>query len=48
MFDSFQQVGPLARRVEDLITILPIISGPDDIDAAIVPMTLGDPASASL
>jgi amidase len=47
MFDSFQQVGPLARRVEDLITILPIISGPDDIDAAIVPMTLGDPASAS-
>ncbi len=47
-FDAFQQVGPLARRVEDLALILPIISGPDYIDAAIAPVPLGDPASVSL
>lgn len=47
-FDSYQQVGPLARRVEDLVTILPIIAGPDDLDAAIVPMPLEDPAIVRL
>jgi amidase len=47
-FDAYQQIGPLARRVEDLVTILPIIAGPDDIDAAIVPMPLEDPASVNL
>lgn len=47
-FDAYQQVGPLARRVEDLRTILPIIAGPDYIDAAIVPMTLGNPGSVNL
>jgi len=44
-FDSFQQVGPLARRVEDLFLLLKIISGPDYIDAAIAPVPLGDPAA---
>jgi amidase len=47
-FDSFQQVGPLARRVEDLILLLRIISGPDSVDAAIAPMPLGDPAAVDL
>jgi amidase len=37
IFDSFQQVGPLARWAEDLELITEIISGPDYIDAAIVP-----------
>jgi len=37
-FDSFQVIGPLARWVEDLELIMPIISGPDYIDAAIAPM----------
>lgn len=37
-FDAFQVVGPLARWVEDLELIMPIISGPDFIDAAIAPM----------
>jgi len=47
-FDSYQQVGPLARRVEDLQTILPIIAGPDYIDAAIVPVPLENPANVNL
>ena len=40
---SFTQLGPLARRVEDLALILPLIAGPDGIDPGIVPAPLGDP-----
>lgn len=41
--DSLTQNGPMARFVEDLALSLPIISGPDWRDPAIVPMPLGDP-----
>ena len=47
-FDNVQQVGPLARRVEDLMTILPLIAGPDYMDAAIVPMPLEGSAEVNL
>lgn len=43
VFDSYQQGGPLARKVEDLIALMPIISGPDDLDAIIAPMPWPDP-----
>jgi len=43
VLDSFQQVGPMARSVDDLAMILPIIAGPDHIDPGIVPVTLKDP-----
>ncbi len=46
--DSFQQLGPLARHVEDLFPILQIIAGPDNIDPAIIPMPLGDPGKIDL
>ena len=46
--DSFQQLGPLARYVEDLALLLPILAGPDNIDPAIIPMPLGDPAAVDL
>lgn len=46
--EALTQVGPLARRVEDLNLILPIIAGPDGHDPAIVPMPLGDPAAVDL
>lgn len=45
VFDSYQQGGPLARRVEDLITLMPILAGPDGLDAAILPMPWSDPAA---
>jgi amidase len=48
IYDSWQQLGPLARRVEDLILILPLISGPDFRDAAIVPVPWSDPASVQI
>jgi len=40
--DLLTQVGPLARRVEDLALALSVICGPDAIDPYIVPMPLGD------
>lgn len=46
--DSFQQLGPLARYVEDLVLLLPILAGPDNIDPAIVHMPLGDPTAVDL
>ena len=46
--DSLTQNGPMARYVEDLAMILPIISGPDWSDPFIVPVPLGDPADVSL
>jgi len=47
-FDSFQETGPLARRVEDLALLMPIISGPDNWDACMAPVPLGDPAVVNL
>ena len=46
--DSLTQNGPMARYVEDLALLLPIISGPDWNDPAIVPMPLGDPADVDI
>ena len=43
VLDLFQQMGPMARFVDDLSLILPIIAGPDYIDPGIIPMTLDDP-----
>ena len=42
-FDSTTQNGPMARFVEDLALTLPIISGPDWRDPAIIDMPLLDP-----
>ena len=46
--DSLTQNGPMARRVEDLELVLPIISGPDWRDPAIVAMPLGDSADVQV
>lgn len=47
-FDSFQEIGPLVRRVADVELILRIIMGPDWKDAAMAPVPLGDPAKVDL
>jgi amidase len=47
-FDSFQETGPLVRRVEDLALLMPIISGPDGIDAAMCPVPFGSPSAVDL
>ena len=47
-FDSFQETGPLARRVEDIALLLPILAGPDNWDALMAPVPLGDPGKVEL
>jgi amidase len=37
------QLGPLARRVDDLALLLPIIAGPDGVDPHVAPVPLGSP-----
>jgi amidase len=46
--DLRTQIGPLARRVEDLLLILRVIDGPDYVDAGVIPMQLYDPSVISL
>jgi amidase len=46
--DALWQIGPLARYVEDLALVLPILSGVDWRDAAIVPMPLATPDDVNL
>ncbi len=48
VFDSYQQGGPMARRVEDLMLLMPILSGPDDLDAIIAPMPWLDPLKVDI
>jgi amidase len=42
------QVGPLARRVEDLALALRLLAGPDGRDPFVAPVPVGDPGSVSL
>ena len=48
VFDLWQQLGPLCRRVEDLALITPIISGPDFHDASCAPVPWPDPAKVDV
>ena len=48
MLDAFQQIGPMTRTVDDLYPLLQILSGPDNIDPAIAPVPLRDPADVDL
>ncbi|MBZ5565812.1 MAG: amidase, partial [Acidobacteriia bacterium] len=48
VLDPLWQIGPLARYVEDLALVLPVIAGPDWRDPAIVPALLGDPSTVDL
>ena len=47
-FDYFQETGPMARRVEDIALLMPILAGPDNWDAAMAPVPFGDPAKVDL
>lgn len=47
-YDSFQQVGPIARRAEDLALLLPLLAGPDGWDAATQPVAVGNARSVKL
>ncbi len=38
LMDPRSQVGPMARFVNDLALVLPILVGPDGVDSAVIPM----------
>jgi len=44
----FSAAGPMARTVEDLAAALPLISGPDWLDARVQDVPLGDPRGVNL
>lgn len=48
LIDSFTQLGPMARYVDDLILSLPVIVGADWKDPSVIPMPLGDPRDVKL
>ncbi|MEM7343096.1 MAG: amidase [Chloroflexota bacterium] len=48
VLDSLTHVGPIARYVEDLRLLLPLIVGPDGRDPFIAPVSLDDPADVVL
>jgi amidase len=48
IIESLTQLGPLARRVEDLGLILSIIAGPDGEDPHVAPVPLGRPADVAI
>lgn len=48
LLDSIWQIGPLARRVEDLRLALPLLCGTDWRDPTVAPVPLGDPAEVDL
>ena len=47
-FDSLLTVGPIARQVADVALLLAVLAGPDNCDAALAPVPLGDPARVEL
>jgi amidase len=48
LLDSIWQIGPLARRVEDLTLALPLLCGSDWSDPTVAPVLLGDPSEVDL
>ena len=48
LFESFTQLGPMARRVEDLALLLPLLAGPDGEDPHVAPVPLADPAGVQI
>jgi amidase len=48
VIESFTQLGPMARRVDDLALLLAVIAGPDGVDPHSVPIVLGDPAQVAV
>ncbi|MGO9008713.1 MAG: amidase [Bryobacteraceae bacterium] len=41
--EALWQIGPMARRVEDLVTVMPLLAGPDGRDHTVVDMSLENP-----
>ncbi len=48
LMESLTQLGPIARRVDDLTLLLSIIAGPDGTDPHVAPVALRDPIAVQI
>ena len=48
LFESFTQLGPIARQVEDLELVLRVIAGPDGEDPHVAPVALRDASAVDV
>jgi amidase len=48
LHQSLTQIGPMARTVDDLVLVLPLIAGPDGVDPHVAPVPLRDPAAVDV
>src|SRR5208283_660900 len=46
--EALWQIGPMSRRVEDLVTVMPLLAGPDGRDHTVVDMPLGNPRAVQV
>jgi amidase len=46
--ETLWQIGPMARRVEDLSTLMPLLAGPDGRDHTVISVPCGDAAPVRL
>lgn len=46
--EALWQIGPMARRVEDLCAMMPLLIGPDGRDPSVAGMPFADPATIDL
>ncbi len=46
--ETLWQIGPMARRVEDLCSIIPLLAYPDGVDHTVIGMRNGDPAEVRI
>ena len=46
--EALWQIGPMARRVEDLCTVMPLLARGDGMDTTVVDMPFADPASVDV
>jgi amidase len=46
--EAVWQIGPMARRVEDLCAMMPLLLGPDGRDRTVVPMPYSDPRTVPI
>src|SRR4029077_189571 len=46
--ETLWQIGPMARRVEDLVTIIPLLAYPDGLDFTVIGMPNGKPESVRI
>src|SRR5205823_1622921 len=46
--EALWQIGPMARYVEDLVTVMPLLAGSDDRDPTAASMSFRDPRQVNL